>query len=106
MANSCPLKMAGFQAPITGWVWAPPDTGMPTTETDLLVVGLPDGPHPLPRICKALLIAEINIDYAYPILVGPQGQPALALRVDDHETAVNTLRQQRFTILTGKDFES
>src|SRR5207253_11193846 len=25
MANSCPLKMAGFQAPITGWVWAPLD---------------------------------------------------------------------------------
>jgi hypothetical protein len=81
-------------------------SGMPTTETDLLVVGLPDGPHPLPRICKALLIAEINIDYAYPLLVGPQGQPALALRVDDHETAVHTLRRQGFTIFTEKDFDS
>src|SRR5437879_2157652 len=43
------------------------------TESDLLVVQLPEGPHPLPRICKALLVAEINIDYAYPLLVGPQG---------------------------------
>jgi hypothetical protein len=25
MANSCPLKMAGFQAPISGWFWAPHD---------------------------------------------------------------------------------
>jgi hypothetical protein len=80
--------------------------GMPTTESDLLVVGLPDGAHPLPRICKALLIAEINIDYAYPLLVGPKGQPALALHVDDHETAVNTLIRQGFTIYTENDFNS
>src|ERR1700751_5966094 len=64
------------------------------TESDLLVVQLPDGPHPLPRICKALLAAEINIDYAYPLLVGPHGGAALALRVDDHETAVHTLSKQ------------
>ena len=25
MANSRPLKMAGFQAPFTGWFWAPAD---------------------------------------------------------------------------------
>jgi hypothetical protein len=80
-------------------------SGMPTTETDLLVVALPEDPHPLPRICKALLIAEINIDYAYPILVGPQGRPALALRVDDLETAVNTLSRQGFTIYTEQDFD-
>src|SRR5208337_4598267 len=32
------------------------------TESDLLVVQLPEGDHPLPRVCKALLAAEINID--------------------------------------------
>ena len=73
------------------------------TESDLLVVQLPDGPHPLPRICKALLAAEINIDYAYPLLVGPEGRAALALHVDAHETAVNTLKGQGFTIFTEND---
>src|SRR5947209_19476846 len=73
------------------------------TESDLLVVQLPNGPHPLPRICKALLAAEINIDYAYQLLVGSQSLPALALRVDDLETAVNMLRTQGYTILTEND---
>jgi hypothetical protein len=64
---------------------------------------LPDGDHPLPRICKTLLAAEINIDYAYQLLVGSQALPAVALRVDDLETAVSTLRRQGYTILTEND---
>src|ERR1700736_6090760 len=73
------------------------------TESDLLVVQLPEGEQPLPRICKALLVAEINIDYAYQLLVGSQSLPALALRVDDLEMAVSTLRGQGYTILTEND---
>jgi hypothetical protein len=73
------------------------------TESDMLVVKLPDRPQPLAQICKALLAAEINIDYAYQILVGSSGQAALALRVDDHETAVNTLQKQGFTVFTESD---
>ncbi len=76
---------------------------LPVTESDLLVVQLPDGPHPILQICKALLAAEINIDYAYPLLVGPQGRAALALHVDSHETAVRTLEQKGFTICTEND---
>jgi hypothetical protein len=76
---------------------------LPVTESDLLVVQLPESAHPLPEICKALLVAEINIDYAYPLLVGPHGRAALALHVDDNETAVNTLRRQGFTIFTEND---
>src|SRR2546422_3988733 len=44
---------------------------MAFTESDLLIVELPDGPKPLLQICKALLSAELNIHYAYPLLVGP-----------------------------------
>ena len=73
------------------------------TESDLLVVQLPDMPHPLAQVCKALLVAEINIDYAYPLLVGPDGRAALALKVDDHETAVNMLRENGYTIFTEND---
>ncbi len=77
--------------------------GLPVTESDLLVVQLPDAAQPLLQICKALLMAEINIHYAYPLLVGPQGRAALALHVEDHETAVNTLSRQGFTIFTEND---
>lgn len=77
--------------------------GVPVTETDLLVVQLPDSNQPLVDICKALLAAEINLDYAYPLMIGPQGRAALAIHVDDHETAVQTLRDKGFTVFTEND---
>lgn len=77
--------------------------GLPVTESDLLVVQLPEGEQPLLQICKALLAAEINIHYAYPLLIGPHGKPALALYVEDHESAVQTLQRQSFTLFTEND---
>lgn len=81
---------------------------LPTTESDLLVVKLPDGDQPLVQICKALLSAEISIHYAYPLLigVGPEGSSALALHVDDHETSVAVLQSKGFTVFTEGDLNS
>jgi hypothetical protein len=79
---------------------------LPVTESDLLVVKLPDGPQPLLQICKALLQAEIDVHYAYTLLVGQEGSMALALHVSDHETAVNTLQEKNFTIYTENDLKS
>jgi hypothetical protein len=76
---------------------------MAFTQSDLLVVELPDGPQPLLQICKALLSAEVNIHYAYPLLVGPGGRAALALRVEEFETSANTLSAQGFTLLSEGD---
>jgi hypothetical protein len=77
--------------------------GLPVTESDLLVVQLPEGTQPLLQICKALLMAELNIHYAYPLLVGPQGRAAVALHVEDHEAAANTLARQGFVLFTEND---
>lgn len=76
---------------------------LPYTESDLLVVQLPDGHQPLLTICKALLSAEISIHYAYPLLVGPQGRAAVAMHVEGHETAASTLAGMGFTVFTEKD---
>lgn len=76
------------------------------TESDLLVVRLPEGSQPLLKICKALLMAEIDVHYAYPMLVGPDGHAALALHVDDHETAAQTLSNKGFVLFTENDFNS
>ncbi len=78
-------------------------SGFPFAESDLLVVQLPDGPQPLLAICKALLTAEINIDYAYPLLVGPHGRAALALHVEDHDVAAQTLDRAGFVLFTEND---
>lgn len=79
---------------------------VPITESDLLVVQLPNGDQPLLQICKALLSAEVNIDYAYPILVGPHGHAALAMHVDNYEVAVQTLDAKNMTIFTENDFNT
>ncbi|MEY4393420.1 MAG: hypothetical protein RL595_669, partial [Planctomycetota bacterium] len=47
----------------------------------------------------------VNIHYAYPLLVGPKGNSALALHVEDHETAVSTLEKKNFVLYTEKDLE-
>ena len=78
---------------------------LPVTESDLLVVQLPDGPQPLLQICKALLGAEISIHYAYPLLVGPQGHAAVALKVEDHEMAAGTLNRMGFVLFGEKDLD-
>src|SRR3712207_5389500 len=75
------------------------------TESDLLVVQLPEGKQPLLAICKALLAAEVNLHYAYPLLVGPAGLPALAIHVDNHEQAVQTLEAQGFAVFSENDLD-
>ena len=54
---------------------------------------LPDDARPLLTITKALLSAEINICYMYPLLigVGPMGNTAIAVYVDDFESAAAAL---------------
>ena len=75
------------------------------TESDLLVVKLPDTNQPIASICKAILSAELSIHYAYPLLlgVGPEGGTALAIHVDDHEMAAQTLQDKNFTLYTESD---
>jgi hypothetical protein len=79
---------------------------IPVTESDLLVVRLPEGPQPILTILKALLVAEINVHYAYPLLVGPYGQAALALHVEDHETTATMLNTKGFVLFTEGDLSS
>jgi hypothetical protein len=79
---------------------------LPVTESDLLVVQLPESNQPLLDICKALLGAEISIHYAYPLLIGPYGRAAVALHVEDLETATSTLSRMGFTLFTENDLQT
>lgn len=76
---------------------------LPFTESDLLVVTLPDGEQPLLRICRALLEAEVSIHYAYPLMAAHLGRGALAIHVEDIETAASHLQQNGFSLLSEKD---
>ena len=79
--------------------------GLMFAESDLLVIRIPDVNQPVLRICKSLLEAEVNIHYAYPLLIGPSVNAALALHVEEHEQAAKQLASQGFTLYSDLDFE-
>ena len=77
--------------------------GFSFTEQDILAVQLPKRTqHPLMNICAALLAAEINIHYAYPLMLSPSG-PALALYVDDPTLAAQLFIKKGFTLIGESD---
>ncbi len=77
--------------------------GFSFSESEVLAVELPKKTkHPLVSICSALLAAEINIHYAYPLLIRPHG-PTLALYVDDPTLAAQLLIRKGFTLVGESD---
>src|ERR1700722_1992682 len=78
--------------------------GFSFAETDLLCVVLPKKTrHPLSGICTALLTAEINIHYAYPILTAET--QAIALYVEDATLAARILFSKGFELLGESDLK-
>ena len=77
--------------------------GFSFSEVDVLAVELPRNTRePLGAICNALLAAEINIHYAYPLLLHPHG-PALAVYCDDATLAAQLLIRKGFTLIGESD---
>jgi hypothetical protein len=77
--------------------------GIVFAESELLAVELPRRTRqPLVSICSALLQAEINIHYAYPLLSHNE-HPAMALYVDDPTLAAQLLISKGFTLLAESD---
>ena len=79
------------------------EAGFSFSESEVLAVELPRrNKQPLIAICSALLAAEINIHYAYPLLTRPRG-PALALYVEDPTLAAQLLIRKGFTLIGESD---
>jgi hypothetical protein len=75
---------------------------LPFSEKDILVVELGQE-QTLGKLCVALLSAEINIHYAYPLMTRPRGAAAIALYCDHLQTAGDVLLRKRFTLLAEND---
>lgn len=81
------------------------NAGYSFMETDVLAVELPKrSSKPLASICSALLSAEINIHYAYPLL-RPKGS-AVVLYVEDPTLAAQILIRKRFVLIGESDLKS
>ncbi len=76
--------------------------GLPFSEAEILVVEL--GPRQtLSKLCATLLSVELNIHYAYPLMVRPHGAATIALHTDDQVLAGQILRRKLFTLLGEND---
>ena len=79
------------------------DAGFSFSESDVLAVVLPArNESPLIGICRALLAAEINIHYAYPMMRCAVG-PAVILYVDDRTLAAQILIRKGFQLVGESD---
>ena len=72
------------------------------SEFDLLIVELCED-HTLASMCVYLLAAELNIRFAYPLMLRPNGTPTIALAVDDQTLAGQILRNKMFRLLGEED---
>ena len=79
------------------------NNGFQVSEAELIVVSLPHGKRALLHTWAALLGAEVNIHYTYPLLVQPGGCAALAILPDSIEQAIAVLRDRNFHLLDQED---
>ncbi|VAX37686.1 hypothetical protein MNBD_PLANCTO03-970 [hydrothermal vent metagenome] len=78
------------------------DHKLPFCTMDVLIVEFTKG-HTLSGMCLHLLAAELNIQFAYPLMVRPNGSPTIALAVDDKFLAGQILRRKEFRLLGEAD---
>lgn len=76
---------------------------IPYSDCELLVVELNDGPGDLSRVLAALLMAEVNVYFSYPLLIRPNDHAVLAMHLDDNECASSVLAGEGFKLLTQGD---
>lgn len=79
------------------------ERGIPFNSTDLVVVELRDGADQMPACLRTLLNAETNIHFIYPLLTQPNGNPALALCVEDNQFGDSILSKAGFRVLRQED---
>ena len=84
----------------------PPPEQLAFAENELLVAELPTGPPSLSDMCAALLQAEINIHYAYPLSSTRATARPCRLHVDNIEQANRTLHSMGFDLLCEADLAS
>jgi len=70
---------------------------------EVVVVEMREVATQLAKLLAALLMAEVNVHFTYPLLTRPHGLAALALHVDDTECASSVLMGEGFQILSQSD---
>ena len=78
------------------------DRSLPFTESEVLLVELA-ADETLSEVCGHFLQAEINVHFAYPLTIHPDGQPVMVFHVEDHTLASQMLTKHGFRLLGNED---
>lgn len=70
---------------------------------EMVVVEMSEVASQLAKLLAALLMAEVNVHFTYPLLTRPNGFAALAMHVDDTDCASNVLAGEGFKLLSQSD---
>lgn len=76
---------------------------IPYSECGVMVVELREGAADLATALAALLMAEVNIYFSYPLLIRPRGRAVLAMHLDDVDCSSSVLRGEGFQLLKQSD---
>ena len=79
------------------------NAGVPLVESSVVAVEMSDELQSIPMILRILLQAEVNVMYAYPLLVRSRRHPVIAFHVDNDEYAIKVLQEQGMYLLNQDD---
>lgn len=79
------------------------ETASSFSENLVLGVLVPEERRGLLQLCRALIGAEINIHYIYPMLTQPAGPGGVLVHVDDMGTSVEVLAKRGFDLVFESD---
>jgi hypothetical protein len=71
--------------------------------SQVVVVEMQEVATQLVKLLAALVMAEVNVHFAYPLLIRPRGFSAIALHVDDTDCASSVLAGEGFKLLSQDD---
>jgi hypothetical protein len=79
------------------------ENNIPFGLCEMMVVEMREVATQLSKLLAALLMAEVNVHFTYPLLTRPRGYAAIALHVDDTECASSVLLGEGFKLLSQND---
>ena len=79
------------------------EKNIPFGVCEMVVVEMREVATQLSKLLAALLMAEVNVHFTYPLLTRPRGYAAIALHVDDTECASSVLIGEGFKLLSQTD---
>jgi hypothetical protein len=79
------------------------EKGIPHVVCTVTVVELRETEHSLAHALAALLTAEIDINFSYPLLVRPSHHPLLVLHLDSPDLGAEVLSSAGFKVLMQED---